>query len=179
MFKALIKFFKLSKSFKFLKDSKVKPSQIIIHEYSYDQNDAILSILVTQKFFWTCLALSDVNWYISTNMSRLVTILWYNLIQFYKSQTCLDLSKAIRWWNILIFEQMADEIGNVETKWFLGSLRASRAIKKCHFFSCPNCGENVPNCNIRYQIARTFLWLLSCTFDLAYSPQNSATLMLK
>ena len=48
--------------------------------------------------------------YDSTNMSRLVTILWYNLIQFYKSQTCLDLSQAIRWWNTLKFEQMADEM---------------------------------------------------------------------
>ena len=48
--------------------------------------------------------------YDSTNMSRLVTILWYNLIQFYKSQTCLDLSQTIRWWNTLKFEQMADEM---------------------------------------------------------------------
>ena len=48
--------------------------------------------------------------YDSTNMSRLVTIQWYDLIQFYKSQTCLDLSLAIRWWNTLKFEQMADEM---------------------------------------------------------------------
>ena len=76
--------------------------------------------------------------YDSTNMSRIVTILWDNLIQL----TCLDLSKAIRWWNTLKFgvpkfEQMADEMLS-ETKWFLGSLRASRAIKKILllFFSC-------------------------------------------
>ena len=51
--------------------------------------------------------------YDSTNMSRLVTILWYDLIQFYKSQTCLDLSrdffdlsKAIRWWNTIKYERL-------------------------------------------------------------------------
>ena len=73
--------------------------------------------------------------YDSTNMSRIVTILWDNLIQL----TCLDLSKAIRWWNTLKFgvpkfEQMADEMLS-ETKWFLGSLRASRAIKNYSILS--------------------------------------------
>ena len=94
------------------------------------QNDAIISILVTQKieYVWTCIVwcelirfykhvkaclkilkspmqidtilqtyqdlfwsskTSDSNWYNSTNMSRLVIMLWYNLIWFYVSQTCL------------------------------------------------------------------------------------------
>ena len=50
----LTKFFKFSKSSKFLKCSKFKPCQIIILEYSYNQNDTILSILLTQKFFGNC-----------------------------------------------------------------------------------------------------------------------------
>ena len=44
----------------------------------------------------TCSDLSkyyDTIWCNSENMSRLVTIIWYDLIRFYKSQTCLDLSK--------------------------------------------------------------------------------------
>ena len=68
----LTKFFRFSKPSKLLKCSKFKPCQIIILEYSYDQNDAIISILVTQKIYWICLDLSDVNWYVSTNMLRLV-----------------------------------------------------------------------------------------------------------
>jgi hypothetical protein len=47
----LTKFFKFSKSSKFFQCSKFKPCQIIILEYSYDQNDAIISILVIQKIY--------------------------------------------------------------------------------------------------------------------------------
>ena len=65
------KFFKFSKSSKLLKCLKFKPCQIKILEYSYDQkNDAIISIIDTQKIYWTCLDLSDVNSY----MLRLVMI---------------------------------------------------------------------------------------------------------
>jgi hypothetical protein len=45
-------------------------------------------------------------------MFRLVIILWYDLIQFYKSQTCLDLSKTKRWWNTQKFEWMTDKVAD-------------------------------------------------------------------
>ena len=107
MFKALTKFFKFSKSsLKVLK----------IQSMSYHNS----GILIWpswgnhinhwhSKIYWTCLDLSDVNmflqtcpdlfkhydtiWYDSTNMSRLVTI------QFYMSQTCLNLFQTKRWQN--------------------------------------------------------------------------------
>ena len=58
MFKALTRFFKFSKSSKFskfLKYSKFKPCQIIILEYSYSQNDTIISILLQKitEYVWT------------------------------------------------------------------------------------------------------------------------------
>ena len=53
------------------------------------------------KHVKTCLEIlkppNDANWCNSTNMSRLVIMLWCNLMWFYTSQTCLDLSKTKRW----------------------------------------------------------------------------------
>ena len=92
MFKALTELFKFSK---FLKCSKFNPFYIIILEYSYDQNDANIIILDTQKIYWTCLDLFkyyNTIWYDSTNMSKPVQILWHDLIRFYKHvQTCSNI----------------------------------------------------------------------------------------
>jgi hypothetical protein len=55
----------------------------------------------------TCPDLSkyyDTIWYDSKNMSRLVKILWFNLIR------CLDLSKTKRWRNTQKFEWMTDKV---------------------------------------------------------------------
>jgi hypothetical protein len=40
------------------------------------------------------------------------SILWYDLIQFYMSQTCLDLSKSKRWQNTQKFEWMTDKVAD-------------------------------------------------------------------
>ena len=57
----------------------------------------------------TCPDLSkyyDTIWYDSKNMSRLVKILWFNLIR------CLDLSKTKRWRNTQKFEWMTDKVAD-------------------------------------------------------------------
>ena len=96
--------------------------------------------------------ISDAKWYHSKNMSKLVQIqydtncydsIWFELLRFiwfsnmsklvqiqydmnwydsYDSETCLDLSKIIRWWNTLKFEQMAHE---------MFALRQSYSLDRC------------------------------------------------
>ena len=88
------------------------------------QYDAIVSILVTQKIskhVWTCLGMSghvricqdmswsyktsNTNWFDSTNLSRLVILLWYDLIWFFKHvQTCC---------NVMIQFDMAIYVSNM------------------------------------------------------------------
>ena len=66
--------------------------------------------LVTQKINWTCLDLSDVNWYVFTNMSKLVLkrlecfdAIWYN------SKTYWDLFLDT-WRNTIKIQWIGEEL---------------------------------------------------------------------
>ena len=118
----LSKFFKFSKFSRYSKYSKFKPCQIIIFEYSYDQNDAIIESSKPVLFiifllhnmmqytiqFQTCLNLSKydkilpVNTYNAIWHNRIIScqswhsfvnIFWYN---FKLVCTCLNLSKLVQ-----------------------------------------------------------------------------------
>ena len=112
MFKALTELFKFSK---FLKCSKFNPFYIIILEYSYDQNDANIIILDTQKIYWTCLDLFkyyNTIWYDSTIKSRLVQILRHDLIRFYKHvKTCSNIKT---WFDTIL--QHVPTCSNIKTQ---------------------------------------------------------------
>ena len=98
-FSKFSKFWKFSKSLKFSKFLKIKfkPCQMMILKYSYDTIWCNRINSCHSKTIKTCLDMSwssktsRANWFVSTNMSRLVILLWYDLIWFFKHvQTCFN-----------------------------------------------------------------------------------------
>ena len=107
---------------------------------------------------------SNTNWCDSTNMSRLVKIVWYDLIQFLKHvqtcwntmirfdtilqtcpdlskwfdtilKTCWDLSKTKRWWNTQKFEWMTDKVTH-DYKAIPRTAFDKRAVKNRSLWTC-------------------------------------------
>jgi hypothetical protein len=104
----------------------IVPCQIIILEYSYDQNAAIILILVTQKIYWTCLDYSHMNWYNSRNMLIPRSSNMSKLVQnqydtnCYDSQTCLNLFRInMIWIDMIWFSSISKLVQNqYDTNWY-------------------------------------------------------------